>query len=131
MPKEYGRDQRVADFIQRELAAVLQNEMRDPRVAMVSINEVRVSRDLGYADLYVSCLQAEDEATQDELLKALRGAAGFLRTALAKRSALRTTPQLRFHWDALPGRAGALSALIDRALAEDRARAQADDEDTP
>ena len=45
MPKEYGRDQRVADFIQRELASVLQSEMRDPRVAMVSINEVRVSRD--------------------------------------------------------------------------------------
>jgi ribosome-binding factor A len=62
MPKEYGRDQRVADFIQRELASVLQNEMRDPRVAMVSINEVRVSRDLGYADLYVSSLQAQDEA---------------------------------------------------------------------
>ena len=61
MPKEYGRDQRVADFIQRELATVLQSEMRDPRVAMVAINEVRVSRDLGYADLYVSSLQAGDE----------------------------------------------------------------------
>ena len=67
MPKEYGRDQRVADFIQRELASVLQSEMRDPRVAMVSINEVRVSRDLGYADLYVSSLQAQDEAAQKDV----------------------------------------------------------------
>lgn len=122
MPKEYGRDQRVADFIQRELASVLQNEMRDPRVAMVSINEVRVSRDLGYADLYVSSLQAQDEAAQKAVIKALAGAAGYLRTALAKRSTLRTTPRLRFHWDSLPGRAGELSALIDTALAEDRAR---------
>jgi ribosome-binding factor A len=124
MPKEYGRDQRVADFIQRELASVLQSEMRDPRVAMVSINEVRVSRDLGYADLYVSSLQAQDEAAQKDVVKALAGAAGYLRTALAKRSTLRTTPRLRFHWDRLPGRAGELSALIDTALAEDRAREQ-------
>lgn len=124
MPKEYGRDQRVADFIQRELATVLQSEMRDPRVAMVSINEVRVSRDLGYADLYVSSLQDGDEAGQREVVKALAGAAGYLRTALAKRSTLRVTPRLRFHWDSLPGRAGALSELIDTALAEDRAREQ-------
>ena len=124
MPKEYGRDQRVADFIQRELASVLQSEMRDPRVAMVSINEVRVSRDLGYADLYVSSLQAQDEAAQKDVVKALAGAAGYLRAALAKRSTLRTTPRLRFHWDSLPGRAGELSALIDTALAEDRAREQ-------
>ena len=124
MPKEYGRDQRVADFIQRELASVLQSERRDPRVAMVSINEVRVSRDLGYADLYVSSLQAQDEAAQKDVVKALAGASGYLRTALAKRSTLRTTPRLRFHWDSLPGRAGELSALIDTALAEDRAREQ-------
>ena len=124
MPKEYGRDQRVADFIQRELASVLQSEMRDPRVAMGSINEVRVSRDLGYADLYVSSLQAQDEAAQKDVVTALAGAAGYLRTALAKRSTLRTTPRLRFHWDSLPGRAGELSALIDTALAEDRAREQ-------
>jgi len=124
MPKEYGRDQRVADFIQRELASVLQSEMRDPRVAMVSINEVRVSRDLGYADLYVSSLQAQDEAAQKDVVKALAGAAGYLRTALAKRSTMRTTPRLRFHWVSLPGRAGGLSALIDTALAEDRAREQ-------
>ncbi|MBL6718868.1 MAG: 30S ribosome-binding factor RbfA [Pseudomonadales bacterium] len=124
MPKEYGRDQRVADFIQRELASVLQSEMRDPRVAMVSINEVRVSRDLGYADLYVSSLQAQDEAAQKDVVKALAGAAGYLRTVLAKRSTLRTTPRLRFHWDGLPGRAGELSALIDTALAADRAREQ-------
>jgi ribosome-binding factor A len=129
MPKEYGRDQRVADFIQRELASVLQNEMRDPRVAMVSINEVRVSRDLGYADLYVSSLQAQDEAAQKHVVKALAGAAGYLRTALAKRSTLRTTPRLRFHWDSLPGRAGELSALIDTALAEDRAREQDREDD--
>ena len=122
MPKEYGRDQRVADFIQRELASVLQSEMRDPRVAMVSINEVRVSRDLGYADLYVSSLQAQDEAAQKDVVKALAGAAGYLRTARAKRSTLRTTPRLRFHWDSLPGRAGELArspaVRVRRGLAE-------------
>jgi ribosome-binding factor A len=128
MPKEFGRERRVADFIQRELAVVLQMEMKDPRVGMVSVNEVRVSRDLGYADIYVSSLNDRDAAERDELVDVLTGAAGWLRSLIARRSKMRTTPHLRFHWDALPEHGRALDRLIDQARASDREQDQQDDE---
>ena len=123
MPKEYGRDQRVADFIQRELATVLQSEMRDPRAWPWCRSMRSGCLEIWAMQTSTSHPQAGDEAGQREVVKALAGAAGYLRTALAKRSTLRVTPRLRFHWDSLPG-AGALSELIDTALAEDRAREQ-------
>ncbi|MEE4361349.1 MAG: 30S ribosome-binding factor RbfA [Pseudomonadales bacterium] len=129
MPKEYGRDRRVADFIQRELAEILQFEMKDPRVGMVSVNEVRVSPDLGYADIYVSSLGVDDSEARDVLLRALSGAAGWFRTLIAKRAQMRTTPRLRFHWDELPERGSALSRLIDEAVASDRAHHAPGDEE--
>ena len=124
MPREYGRDQRVADFIQRELATVLQFEMKDPRVGMVSI--------------YVSSLDAKTPEERDALVAVLTGAAGWLRSLVAKRSQMRSTPRLRFHWDQVAERSRALDDLINRARAEDAARqpdeagdaaAQPDDED--
>ncbi|HSG88680.1 MAG TPA: 30S ribosome-binding factor RbfA [Pseudomonadales bacterium] len=126
MPKEYGRDRRVADFIQRELAVVLQMEMKDPRVGMVSITEVKVSSDLGYADIYVSSFDAEQRASKDELLAVLGGAAGWLRTLIAKRSNLRVVPRLRFHWDEILEQGQKIDRLIGEALASDKAQHAAD-----
>ncbi|MEE4300185.1 MAG: 30S ribosome-binding factor RbfA [Pseudomonadales bacterium] len=122
MPREYGRDQRVADFIQRELATILQFEMKDPRVGMVSVNDVRVSPDLGYAEVYVSSLDAVTPEARAELVAVLTGAAGWLRSLVAKRSQMRSTPRLRFHWDEVAERSRALDDLINRARAEDAAR---------
>lgn len=122
MPKEYGRDQRVADFIQRELATILQFEMKDPRVGMVSVNAVRVSSDLGYAEIYVSSLDTTTPEARAELLGVLSGAAGWLRSLIAKRSQMRSTPRLRFHWDEVAERSRALDELINKARAEDDAR---------
>ena len=119
MPKEYGRDRRVADFIQRELAGILQTEMKDPRVGMVSVNDVRVSSDLGYAEIYITSLDADDPEARTALLSALTGASGWLRTLIAKRSQMRSTPRLRFHWDQVAERSRALDALIDKARASD------------
>lgn len=128
MPKEYGREQRVADFIQREMAEILMREMKDPRVGMVTINQVRVSSDLGYADLYISSLESRDEAEREELLAVLTGAAGWLRSLIAKRVRMRTTPRLRFHWDTLPEQSNRISRLIDEARASDRALQDTDDD---
>ena len=122
MPREYGRDARVADFIQRELATILQFEMKDPRVGMVSVNAVRVSPDLGYADVYVSSLDAASPEQRSELVDVLTGAAGWLRSLVAKRAQMRITPRLRFHWDEVVERSRALDELINRARAEDAAR---------
>ena len=126
MAKEYGRDQRVADFVQRELAVILQFEMKDPRVGMVSVNDVRVSTDLGYADVYVSSIGVDGAEARAELVGVLSGAAGWLRSLLAKRSQMRSTPRLRFHWDEVAERSRALVDLINKARAEDAARSPDD-----
>ena len=127
--------QRVADQIQRELAMLIQLEISDPRVGMVSITGVDLSRDLAHANVYVTVLNsgvkdaedgelgkrdALDQLEINENLKALNKAAGFLRTLLAKRLKLRTTPKLQFHYDGSIVRGQQLSSLIDEAIAADR-----------
>ena len=91
-----SRDLRVADFVRDEVSRILQRDMRDPRVGnFVSVNDVKVSKDLSYAEIYVSSLQAEDAQAQTELIDVLNRAAGFFRTELAKRHTMRTTPKPR------------------------------------
>lgn len=124
MPREFKRTDRVGEQIQRELAWLLQREVKDPRVGMVTISEVRVSRDFGYADVYITLLSteelSEDSDAVQQSLKVLQGAAGFLRGAIGRAMKLRTVPQLRFHFDALAGASRRLDALIDRAVGEDQ-----------
>lgn len=115
-----GRDLRVADFIRDELAAIIQREMRDPRVGMVNVNEVKVSRDLSYADVYVSSIEARTPEARAELVRVLNGAAGFFRSELAKRHRMRTTPKLRIHYDELMEEGPRLEALIEKAVEADR-----------
>lgn len=119
------RMHRVADFIREQLAEILRTEMRDPRVSLVSVTDARVSRDLGYADVYVSSLAAEDEAQRRELIRVLNHAAGFLRTLIAKRHSMRTTPRLRFHYDHLIEQGPRMDALIEKTMAESRRDGQA------
>jgi len=113
------RAQRVADFIRTELASVVQGEMRDPRVSMLTINDVRVSRDLAFADVYVSSLAVDDEPGRHDLVAVLTRAAGFLRSAIAKRQSWRTTPRLRFRYDDSVERGARMDALIGDAIAAD------------
>ena len=112
-----SRDLKVADFIRDEVAQIIQHEMRDPRVgSFVSINDVRVSKDLSYADIYVSSLQANSEQEKADLVSVLNGAAGFFRSTLAKRHKMRTTPKPRFHYDELIESGPRLEKLIDQAM---------------
>jgi len=112
-----SRELKVADFIRDEVARIIQLEMRDPRVgSFVSVNDVKVSRDLSYAEVYVSSLQANSEEEKQELIKVLNGAAGFFRSTLAKRHTMRTTPKLRFHYDLLVEEGPRIEKLIDTAM---------------
>jgi len=120
MAKEYSRTQRVADYLQRELAALIQHEVRDPRVGMVSITGVDVSRDMGHAKVYCTELGSNSKEEADESIAALNKAAGFLRSRLSKDSAMRSVPQLRFFFDSSVGRGRELEDLIHRATAADR-----------
>lgn len=99
---------------------MVQREMRDPRIGILSITDVIVSRDLSFADVYFTNVSAQQEKAKDEVLHALQGAAGFLRSILARRHVMRTTPALRFHYDELVESGPKLEALIERAIAADK-----------
>ena len=132
-----SRGQRVADQIQRELATLIQLEVRDPRVGMVSITGIDLSRDLAHAKVFVTVLDTVTtngsianvaSAEVDDLdliqvrdnVEALNKAAGFLRSLLSRRLALRAVPKLRFFYDASIENGQRLSGLIDDALAADK-----------
>ena len=117
--REYGRDLRVADFIRDELASIIQREMRDPRVGMVSVNEARVSRDLSWVDVYVSSFETTTKEARDELVMVLNKAAGYFRSELARRHRMRTTPKPRFHYDEVVERGPELESLIEKAIRSD------------
>lgn len=119
MAREFGRPQRVADFLQRELASLIQQEMRDPRLGMIGVNEVEVSRDLAHAKVYVTILGIESADDAKESIEILNKAAGFLRSQLAKTLQMRTVPRLHFTFDSSIYRGASMSALIDEARAGD------------
>lgn len=121
MPREFNRSERVADFVRRELSTILQTSLRDPRLAGVNVNEVVVSRDLSLAKVYVTFLNLDADASPDPIVEVLNGAAGFLRTELAARSTMRSTPKLRFYFDEATRTGERLSRLIDQAINKDGA----------
>lgn len=127
MAEGHGRSERVGDQIHRELAQILQFEVKDPRVGMVSLNEVRVSRDLGYADVYFTCVEPDADVSAVEAV--LGKAVGYLRTTLASRMQLRVVPRLRFHYDQSVQHGRKLSSLIEAAVESDRDRHQRHDGD--
>lgn len=121
MAKEFSRTQRIGDQMQRELAQLIQREIKDPRLGLVTITGVDVSRDLSHAKIFITIMGQDDneEAVMGNL-RILNEAAGFLRMQLGKSMKLRSVPQLHFNYDASIRRGVELSSLIERAVAEDR-----------
>jgi ribosome-binding factor A len=102
----------VADLIQRELTDLLLKEVRDPGIGMITITAVDVSPDLSHAKVFFTLLDPEKKAGTE---KALQRAAGYLRSQIAHRIKLYTTPELRFVYDESVERGDRLSQLIDSA----------------
>lgn len=129
--KEFSRLDRIADQMQRELAVMIQREVKDPRLdAMITVSGVKVSKDLGYADVYVTVLGKEDNSEIiAENMAILKQAAGFLRGRIGQSIKLRVIPQLRFHYDESVQRGQYLSSLIERAVNEDAKRAKGSEEE--
>ena len=130
MGKEYARTQRVSDYLQRELAALIQHEVRDPRVGMVSVTGVDVSRDLGHAKVFYTLMGCDSADEAKESTTALNKAAGFLRSALSRDSNMRSVPQLRFYFDSSVGQGRTMEDLIRRAADADRELGLRSDEGT-
>jgi len=125
MPKEFPRTRRVGEQVQRELAAMIRDEIKDPRLGLVSVTAVMVSRDLSHAKVFVSVLgDAEQTAAS---VRVLKNAAGFLRHRLGKILHIRVIPELRFYLDRSLEEGARMGALINAAIASDKGNA--DDEE--
>lgn len=118
--RDYQRSDRVGDQMQRELAELIRVEVKDPRVGMVTLSGVEVTRDLAHAKVFFTQLGGEEKGLEAE--QGLNHAAGYLRRVLGTRLRLRSVPSLRFIYDDTPERGARISALIDSAIAEDEAR---------
>lgn len=119
MAKDFSRSDRVAEQVRRELADLLQFEVKDPRVSMVTITEVEVSGDMAHAKIFYSAPVQDNPQAMAELQKGLEKSAGFLRSQLGKRMMLRTVPQLHFIYDTSIDQGMKISRLIDEALGPD------------
>ena len=115
MPKGPARNLRVADQIQRELAEIIRTELKDPRVAMITLTGVEVTADYAHAKVFYTLMGGAEERAATEA--GLKQAGGFLRSQIARRIKLHSIPQLHFVYDASVERGFELSRLIDEAVA--------------
>lgn len=115
---ESDRTRRISDQVQKELAIILQKEVKDPRVTWVTVSAVRVSKDLQNAKVYVTVLGDDD--ARKAALETLVKISGFLRHELGQRIRLRILPQLSFVYDDSIEVGSRLTQLIDNAVAEDQ-----------
>jgi ribosome-binding factor A len=119
------RTQRLGDQIQREIASLIRSEIKDPRLGMVTVSAVKVSPDMGYADIYVTVMGSTLDEKPDESIAVLNAAAGFLRGEVGRAIKTRITPRLRFHYDEVVARGNRMATLINEAVREDESRARA------
>ncbi|MCP4230887.1 MAG: 30S ribosome-binding factor RbfA [bacterium] len=108
---------RVEELIKREVAEVIQDRLRDPRLGSLTITRVKVSRDLGYAD--VSLMVTGDKKAEKTTLDALNKASGYIRTRIADAIVIKKIPRLRFHPDEEYKKAVRIYELLDEIELDD------------
>ena len=106
------RQQRVAEQLRHEISELIEHEIDDPRLEMISITDATISADLHDANVYISSLQGE--TVREDVLAGLENARGFLRRGLATRMKLRVVPDLHFHWDKSLETGDRISRLLDQ-----------------
>ena len=107
------RMRRIAEQIKKDVSVLIQRELRDPRIGMVTIQAVQLTPDYAHAKLYFTVMGAEPAQVE----KALNESAGFLHNALFKMLRIHTVPTLHFKYDSTEAKAADLSALITQANA--------------
>ncbi len=112
---------RLSGEIQKEIADIIAREVKDPRLSFVTVVNVVADTDLSSAKIYVSLI---DPQTKEDVIAALNSAKGFIRSNLAKRLKVRTTPELHFYIDDTISYAIQMSKIIDRQIKEDELAAQ-------
>lgn len=104
------RLQRIADRVRQELSELLIREVNDPRLKNIFITDVKIDKELAFADIYVSAIEGSERST--EILAGLESASGFFRRSLAAKIELRAFPKLRFHWDPTPENADHIEKVL-------------------
>lgn len=118
MPREFARSDRVAQTINRQLAMILRNKVKDERVSSLTITEVEVTKDLRQAKIFVTSM-SDESVDIDNVMSALDNASGFIRRKLAAVIDMRHCPNLIFTYDNSISEGARMSALIDKALNKD------------
>jgi ribosome-binding factor A len=111
MPREFSRNRRVADLMQRELAALIQREIRDESLGLLTLSKIDVSPDLKNAQIYFTCLG--NTVDVEQVSSRLNEYAGHFRHELSGVLIMRSVPKLQFKYDHTLERANKLTALID------------------
>jgi ribosome-binding factor A len=104
------RLQRIADRVRQELSEMLIREINDPRLHQIFITDVKIDRELSFADVFVSAIEGAGRSA--EILAGLESASGFIRRALSARVEVRAFPRLRFHWDPTPENADQVEKVL-------------------
>ena len=117
MPRDFKRAERVAGTLRRELAQLIQMEVKDPEVGFIGLSDVEVTRDLAHAKVFVTVFEHEKA---EGSIKALNKAAGYLRRRLGQEMRIRAVPELQFVHDSSVETGRRMDDLIEAALAADR-----------
>lgn len=125
MAREFSRTDRVGQELHKEVASILQNELkhRDPRLGMVTVSGAEVSRDLAYAKIFVTFFESDEEKIKN-YMSILEDNKGFVRSLVAKRLSLRAVPALRFVQDKSIIEGMRISNLVTEVLSKDKERAK-------
>ena len=122
MNKEFSRVDRLSQQMKKEMAVILQREIKDPRLhTMITVSDVEVSRDLSHAKVFVTFLGLADDKVDDNL-KILNDAAGFVRSLIGKRIQTRIVPHIRVAFDESLNEGIRMANLVSNARAEDDRR---------
>lgn len=126
MSREFKRSDRVAQELQKEIAVILQREVKDPRVGMVTVSDVEVSRDLAYAKVFVTFLFDNDPEAIAQGMQGLEKASPYIRTLLGKAMRLRIVPELRFIYDESLVEGMRMSNLVSNVIKNDQEKHRED-----
>jgi ribosome-binding factor A len=117
MPRDFKRSERVSGQLRRELAQMIQREIKDPQVGLVSVSDVEVTRDLAHAKVFVTVFDTEQAEVS---ITALKRAAGFLRSRLGQELSMRNVPMLHFLHDNSVETGQKMDSLIEQAVEADQ-----------
>lgn len=126
MGREFSRAQRVAQEIKKEIAVILQREVKDPRIGMVTVSDVELSKDLAYAKVYVTFLFDQDEEAIELAMQGIHDASGYMRSLLGKAMSLRIVPEIRFVYDHSLVDGMRMASLVTSAVNKDKSRHKED-----